>query len=169
MKSLTVILLVVAISTLSIKGFATEKQQVFGDVHLVYLVDDFSDEESEILAVTETGFMPKNIAFIYSAETGLVFGYTHQSFILEDAGRIKYRINKNSPVTLKCRINSGSLAAYVFDQAVAKRFLSALVVADTTSTLNLVIMVDGESETKAQFDLAGVARAVETAKMIKLQ
>jgi hypothetical protein len=169
MKNIIVALCVLAVFAFSNSAVAEEKERVFGNVSLVYVVDDFSDEESEGLFVMESGFMPKNAFFVWSASTGLTFGYKHQSFILEDKGRIKYRINKDTPVSLQCVNNSGNRAAYVFDQAVARSFLSALVAADTTTTLNLVLMVEGESDSKVQFDFAGVSRAVEAAKLVKLK
>ena len=162
---LSFVLVLVCLSNLAI---AEETQKVYGNVTLFKTVDDFTDEISEGIGVINSGFMGKQLILIKLPNGDILITFNYQSLIMEDQGRLKYRINKGTPHTVPCILSAEGQTAFISDVYLIKQFVQELVIADRSGgEVKVVIMVDGESDTKDVFDYSGVSRAVEASKNFK--
>lgn len=161
--------LVLAVLSLGAIARAESTNRVFDAVHLFYSTDDFTDEKIEGVGVGRFDLAPAaslRVSYM-DAYQAMVISYKHIYLISDDASSLIYRVNKRPPVTISCKGVPQELEAVVVDQLAGSDLLKAIVEEDRLGPVKIVLMVVGQSETKAEFDMEGTARAIDASRYLK--
>jgi hypothetical protein len=140
----------------------------FGVVGLLSGQDEFTDDKREMLIATKSGFMPETFCVAYASEReSLVLIYSHNDLIFEEISSLIYRVNTRPPVTISCSEAENSMSVLVLDPDDISDLVNALVAEDAVGPVKLVVMVVDQVETKVEFDLEGIAKALQASTFVK--
>lgn len=164
MRKTTIVLIVVAV-TLAAGAALAEGTRRFNGTMLQIRVDPFTDQRSEFLAVPEDDRVEKTLSFLTTGNE-LKLAYATGYFIDDDQTTLKYRVNKQPPVTLFGFVSDNMMVVYTGKDATVE-LLRALVAASEDGVADVAVMIDGDYDSTAILNCIGFAEAVEATILFK--